>query len=175
MNYYSKISFVALLSLIILLFSITSCNQTTEPDEIIGYEIGNTAPDFTLLDKNEIEHKLSDYRGKVIYLDFWATWCYPCLEKIPELRTLHEMKNDQDFVLISVSLDYDDGKQLWLKYINENDMEWLQLLDTDGFIQQKYSVSFIPYVYLINKDGKIVQKGHPAEISVFTVDSLIAE
>ncbi len=142
-------------------------------------EVGQPAPEFELkrvlpiasseakeLKAKKIEKeakadtvKLSDFEGKYVILDFWATWCGPCLRKLPELKALHsKIKNDTRFVLIGVSLDDAKDEKMLGKFLAKREMPWIHGLagGWETEIVREYGVSAIPTVLVIGPDGKIL-------------------
>lgn len=124
-------------------------------------KIGHTAPDFTLKDGFGNKHRLSDYKGKYILIDFWASWCGPCKEEFPALRKLHNHFKDKNFMMIGVSLDDKSLEKNWKQTIKTEKLDWLQLSDLkhwDSDIVKLYSVYSIPANILIDSEGKIIAK-----------------
>jgi peroxiredoxin len=120
---------------------------------------GQLAPLFELKDSEGKVVKLSDLRGKVVFLDFWATWCGPCRAEIPHLRELaKKLGGRDDFVLLSVSIDEDETK--WRDFIKKEEMTWRHALDKNGWhgvVAAKYGVTGIPCTFLIGKDGRLLK------------------
>jgi len=112
------------------------------------------APDFTLLDPQGSEHTLSSYRGKIVVLDFWATWCGPCLVVMPHLQAIHEQYKDQDVVVIGVNAWENDDPVALMKARN---WDYLLLLNGDQ-VAADYQVTGIPTMVVIDQEGKIVQR-----------------
>jgi peroxiredoxin len=136
---------------------------------------GQAAPDFELNDPDGKPVKLSDLRGKFVFLDFWATWCGPCRAEIPHLKELaKKFAGRDDFVLLSVSLDNDETA--WREFIKKEQMNWRHVLDKDGWqhIAAKYGVTGIPTTFLIDKDGKVLKKDLRGPQVVAGVESGIA-
>ncbi len=107
------------------------------------------------------EVKLSDYitLGHVTLLDFWASWCVPCQQEIPELKEIYAKHHPDGFDIISISLDTKEAA--WLKAVDKNDMPWLQISDLkgwDGTITQDYAIAAIPYLLLLDDNGNIILK-----------------
>jgi peroxiredoxin len=110
------------------------------------------ASDFTLADISGKEHSLSDYQGKVVLVDFWATWCRPCVMEIPHLIKLYEDYSSQGFVILGVGLD---KKAKLAEFARENGMSYVVLVDERGVTGKLYSVKGIPRTLIIDKKGRI--------------------
>lgn len=110
------------------------------------------APDFSFT-SSEGEHvALEDLKGKVVLLDFWGTWCPPCVESVPELRSLHKKySKEPSFMLIGISSDSDD--EVWREFTAKNKMIWPQYRDKDRRIQRSFGVRAFPTYVLIDHEG----------------------
>lgn len=120
-------------------------------------EIGSAAPDFKLPDINGLNVRLSDFRGKVILLNFWATWCPPCREEIPSMQSLYEKLNNNGLEIIAVSIDK-KGKEAVTPFVKNHQMTFRVLLDPEQEISTTYGVNAIPESFILDKEGKIVNK-----------------
>ena len=112
----------------------------------------NYAPDFSFT-TSEGEHiALEDLRGKVVVLDFWGTWCPPCVESVPELRSLHKRySKEPSFMLIGVSSDSDEDA--WREFTTKNKMIWPQYRDRDRSVQRAFGVRAFPTYIVIDHEG----------------------
>jgi thiol-disulfide isomerase/thioredoxin len=120
--------------------------------------------DISLLDTLDSVIPFSTFKNKYLFVDFWATWCVPCLAETPyHLQAYHKYKG-KNFQIVSISLDDRKAKESWLEMINRYKMNgWMQLSDYDRAASIKYNVRFIPANILINPNGVIIAKNLRAE------------
>jgi len=123
------------------------------------------APAFatSLIDGKRIS--LDDLQGKVVLIDFWATWCPPCREAIPHMRDLAKKFRGQPLVLLSISLDNDEGK--WRDFVDKNEMTWLQSRDGgfEGPVSRMFGVKAIPHTFTIDAEG-VLQDEHIGDAAI---------
>jgi cytochrome c biogenesis protein CcmG/thiol:disulfide interchange protein DsbE len=113
-----------------------------------------SAPDFTLKDADGRAVRLSDYRGKVVLLDFWATWCGPCAEEIPWFINLERKQKDHGFAVLGVSMD-DDGWNAVKPFASQMGMNYRVLMGNDETAQLYGGVDALPTTFLIDREGRI--------------------
>ncbi len=117
---------------------------------------GSQAANFKLeaLDGHTVS--LESLRGKVIFLNVWATWCGPCREEMPSMETLYEdFKNNKDFVMLAVSQDT-KGRAMVAPYVEKNGFHFTILLDPENKISETYEMSGVPETFIIDRKGQIV-------------------
>ena len=126
---------------------------------------GSTAPDFELKSPTGKKIKLSSLKGKVVLIDFWASWCGPCRRENPNVVEAYDkyhkakFKNGKGFEILSVSLDRQP--EAWKKAIEADGLKWKNHgIDEGGAVSRLYGVSSIPTAFLIDGDGKIVASGN---------------
>lgn len=120
-------------------------------------QIEKPAPDFTLLDTNGKAVKLSQFKGYYVLLDFWASWCQPCLQQVPALKAFYSRNKEKNLHVIGISLD--ENKSNWLSAIKKYGLDWQHVSDLNGWksiICPLYGVEAIPKNVVIDPDGKII-------------------
>ena len=115
---------------------------------------GVHAADFKVTDTNGKTHSLSDYKGKWVLVNYWATWCPPCLEEIPDLIALHENKKNK-LVVIGIALDYKTPKQV-TDFAEGMLVTYPIVLGTPKIVNQIGPIQGLPTTYLFNPEGKMV-------------------
>jgi len=110
------------------------------------------APDFTLVDINGEQFKLSDHLGKIVLIDFFATWCSPCISEIEHLKSLYNKYPQDQFIIISIGVDPRETNNDLRNFAQQYDIEWTVACDTDQ-VSDKYGVSPIPHLVIIDAEG----------------------
>jgi len=146
-----KVLFLILLivSLVVPAFSMGE----TEDLDLSGAE----AIDFTLPNLSGEEITLSDYQGKVVFLNFWATWCPPCRKEMPSMQKLYEKLKGKDFEMLAVAMDR-SGQSVVAPFVKEGGYTFPILLNPSGAIASKYMVRGIPATFIIDKQGRIIDR-----------------
>lgn len=123
--------------------------------------VGAMAPDFTEADTAGKPVSLHDFKGKYLFIDFWASWCHPCREENPDVVAAYAKFKDKGLNILGVSLDAVSTKAAWLKAIQTDHLTWTHVADLNSFdnqVARLYAVQAIPQNFLIGPDGKIIAK-----------------
>ncbi|HBE93375.1 MAG TPA: hypothetical protein DDW55_12980 [Gammaproteobacteria bacterium] len=120
--------------------------------ELLPYD-GPVLPDITLPDMHGTIHKLSDYRGKVVLLNFWATWCPPCIKEMPSMQRLEKQLQGQDFTILAVNMGEDENTIN--AFLKRYPVDFTILLDKDGEILTSWKIVAFPTTFLIDREGRI--------------------
>lgn len=123
--------------------------------------IGAIAPEFSQADVNGKIVHLSDFKGKYVLIDFWASWCGPCRRENPNVVQAYATYKDKNFTVLGVSLDGEKNKDAWLKAIEKDQLTWTQVSDLKGWeneVARLYLVRSIPQNFLLDPQGKIIAK-----------------
>ena len=139
-----------------------------EMNKTLVLQPGQPAPDFTLHDPDGQPVSLSQFKGKVVLMDFWASWCGPCIADLGTLRKIKEQVAAQPVVFLNVSLDANEGA--WKKAIDKHQIQGLHVR-SDGAVTQAYNVFGIPRYYLVDPQGLIVED----RLRVFDIDEVVAK
>ena len=123
------------------------------------------APDFTLTDQSGKTHTLSEYKGKTVFLNFWATWCGPCRQEMPHIQKIYEEynKNEDDLVVLGVAnprtdshpKNSDVSEEEIKQFLEDNGYDYPVAMDTTGDVFSTYGISSFPTTFMIDKDGNV--------------------
>lgn len=114
------------------------------------------APDFTLKDLKGTQVTLKNFKGRVVFLNFWATWCPPCRREMPSMERLYKQLKDRDFTMLAV--DMQESEKRVRAFISEFSLSFPALLDLNGDISSLYGIVGLPTTYIIDREGKIIGK-----------------
>jgi peroxiredoxin len=117
--------------------------------------VGSEAPDFVLTDLNGKKHRLSDYRGKGVFLNFWGTWCKPCEKEMPYINKQYEVYKDQGVEVIAVNVG--EPELSVRKFAERFGLKFPIVIDQQDQVMNAYDIDPLPTTFLIDKNGKIVE------------------
>ena len=123
-------------------------------DKRIG--AGNQAPDFTIRTDSGLTITQSEFGGRLLVLNFWATWCPPCIEEMPSLDQLHKMLKDSGLVVLGISID--EEEEAYRSLLQRLNVSFLTAHDPEAAISSRFGTFRFPETYLITSDGKVIQK-----------------
>ncbi len=149
-------------------------SQPTEEEKVKAY-------DFTLLDQSGQSHQLAAYEGKVIFLNFWATWCPPCKAELPDVEALYKdhKLNQEDLVVLGVvypGVGQEMDEEGIKAFLRDNDISFPVLMDTTGEVYESYRITGMPTTFLIDHRGDFigyVQGAMPRELMDLHVDKAL--
>ncbi len=124
-----------------------------EPAQTLPEFINQPAPDFTLQDSEGAIHRLSDYRGKVVILNFWTTWCPPCRYEMPSMERARRILKDEPFAILAVNIGEDEDTVFM--FTGDYPVEFPLLMDKDETVVKNYPVIGLPTTYIIGPQGNI--------------------
>lgn len=166
-----------ILSAFAIAFLCIQCNQKEEieigavtektPEEMAAYVEYAPSFSFNAIDGKQIS--LEDLKGKILYVDIWATWCRPCLQQLPAMKELEEKYRDTNIQFVSISVDQDRDKAKWEKMVYEKGMSGIQLFaGKSTSFSRDYKVSSIPRFIIIGKEGEIINDNAPRPMDHMT-------
>ncbi len=137
----------------IALFAWAWSNERGDSSSGENVSVGREAPDFALPDLDGNEIALSDHRGEVVLINFWATWCPPCRVEMPDMEAVYRQHADDGFEILGV--DQREPKELVEEFVTERGFSWIFLLDEDFDVSREYSATSIPRSILVDRDGTV--------------------
>lgn len=149
---------ILLLFIACLFLSLTACSKTDSPKTGTVAKEKSPAPDVSVVSlANGTSLKLSDLKGKVVLLNFWATWCPPCREEMPSMMKLNSLMAGKPFQIVAVSID-EGGKKDIEAFFKESGFSLPTYLDESGASSKSYGITGVPESFIIDKQGVLVKK-----------------
>ena len=121
--------------------------------------VASAAPGFSVTDTAGKSHRLADYHGKWVLVNYWATWCPPCLEEIPDLVALYDERRGKDLMVIGIAMQYKSSKEV-ADYVDDMLMSYPIVLGDDKITAQIGPADVLPTTYIFNPQGKLVATRH---------------
>ncbi len=171
---------VALLGLLLVTQACTPSSQSKTSDgqeATAGVNVGEVALDFTLIDLEGNQVTLSDFRGKTVFINFWATRCPPCRAEMPEIEAVYQEYKDKDVVVIGVHL----ANVIWFEpedkirqFVQQGGYNWIFVTDTSGEVSVNYKLVAIPTSFFIDREG-IIRTINIGPMTKRAIESKLAE
>jgi peroxiredoxin len=146
--------------------------QNLTKDQKLKVEIGEKAPDFLLTDLKGNKHKLSDFKGQGVFLNFWGTWCKPCATEMPYINNQYHQFKEKGVQVLAVNVGESDLAVS--QFAGNHNLDFPIVIDKDGQVQAAYGIDPLPATFLIDKNGKVV-KYYTGQLSEDTVRDLMAQ
>jgi len=141
-----------------IMLSTQACKKDEEGDSPeVAVKLGSTAPNFEIADEAGNLHKLSDYRGQYVVVDFWAAWCGICRTENPKMESLYNIYKDKNVEIIGVCLD--ENTDNWKKVVMEDQLTYIQLIENEAFsskVAGTYGITSVPFMMLLDSEGVIL-------------------
>lgn len=178
----SRVSFIYILAALLILAGLISAivSEMRSPEDSVMFSTGDPWSsrafpvdlDFTLTDLDENEVTIGQLEEPIRIVNFWATWCGPCVAEIPDFQAFHEEYGDQGVKVIGIALD-EQGAEIVQPFVEENNMTYLTLIDTRGKSAAIFGgVYALPTTFVIDGDG-MVQKKHVGQMSYQRLESAV--
>jgi peroxiredoxin len=159
MQLIKKVKWIAQIFLSFLFFIAAGYvlyGELYEKKEAAAAKVGHAAPDFTLKNANGTEAALSDFRGKGVLINFWATYCPPCEKEMPYLENAYRRHKEQGIEILAINAA--EPTRIVNQFISQQKVTFPILLDRDGIVLEQYQVRNLPTSFFINAKGEIVKK-----------------
>ena len=157
MNRNAVVFAVVIFAVALMLVSGVLMSKRPKPGQLVGEVKGQSAPDFELADLNGKPVKLSDYHGKAVVVNFWATWCGPCKTEMPWLVDLQQKYGPEGLQILGVAMD-DSGKDTISEFANYMHINYPVLMGKEAVAQRYGNVQFLPATFYVDRNGKIVDR-----------------
>ncbi|HMF73226.1 MAG TPA: redoxin family protein, partial [Flavitalea sp.] len=134
-------------------------NYSNRLGQLVTEQTGKQAPFFSLSDSTGRAYRITDYKGRLVFIDLWASWCLPCRLESPYLQKLVNKYNKRDIIFIGIAVG--DNTVNWKKALKQDRPHWLQLFDRNAVVANAYAVKSVPRYVLISRAGNVVDFNAP--------------
>ena len=156
-NYPLAVFVFVAVTVLVTILSLRLNDGSFEFSNQVAIESDIPAPDFSFPGLDGKMVRLSDYKGKVVLVNIWATWCPPCVDEMPSMEKLYHKFKEQNFEILAVSID-ESGLKAVAPFMKKKRLTFPALIDSDGTIKSAYRITAIPESFIIDKQGILVKK-----------------
>ena len=156
-NYRVAVFIFIAVTVLVIILSLTLNNSSLEFSNQVAIEGDIPAPDFTFPGLDGKKVSLSDYKGKVVLVNIWATWCPPCVKEMPSMEKLYRKFKGENFEILAVSID-ETGLKAVAPFMEKTRLTFPALIDSKGTIKPVYRITGIPESFIIDKQGVLIKK-----------------
>jgi peroxiredoxin len=156
-NYPMAVFIFVVVTVMVIILSLKLNDSAFKFSNQVAIEDNLPAPDFTFPGLDGKKVSLSDYRGKVVLVNIWATWCPPCVEEMPSMEKLYRKFKGQNFEILAVSIDA-SGIKAVAPFMRKSNLTFPALIDSEGAINAVYGVTGVPESFIIDKQGILIKK-----------------
>lgn len=167
---------LSLLMVIIIGGGLVWLGRVQDPADLVGKPAPRSnapAPNFTLVDLDGNTHSLSDFHGRPVIINFWATWCPPCRAEMPDLQRVYENYQDDDLVILAINND--EPPDVIIDFVEEYDLTFLILLDEGLDVTRLYEVQAYPSTFFLDRAGRIRYDTYSGPLTESYVESIVLE
>ncbi len=152
-----KSSIPLVVVVVIIAIAVVSLMMYSNKGSFEPVAVGKKAPQFSLPNLDGAMINLDAFRGKVVFLNFWATWCVPCEEEMPSMQHLYESLKGEEFEMLAVSIDT-TGVEIVREFVRKYGITFPVLHDKDGSVKEEYQTTGVPETFIIDQNGVIAEK-----------------
>jgi len=156
-NYLMAVFIFVAVTVLVIILSLKLNNSSFEFSNQVAIENNLPAPDFSFPGLDGKMVSLSDYKGKVVLINVWATWCPPCVDEMPSMEKLYQNFKGENFEILAVSID-EAGLKAVAPFMKKTNLTFPALIDSEGTIKTVYGITAIPESFIIDKQGFLIKK-----------------
>jgi len=156
-NYPMAVFIFVAVTVLVIILSLKLNDTSFKFSNQVSIEDGTSAPDFTFPGLDGKKVRLSDYKGKVVLVNIWATWCPPCVDEMPSMEKLYQKFKGENFEILAVSID-EPGLKAVAPFMKKSGLTFPALIDSEGTIKTVYGITGIPESFIIDQQGILIKK-----------------